>query len=163
MISKHFVQLQITWATPIMTFALYAIALWIIQKAAGELLAKWGFAMSEKEINVDEDLPNFFKSVKLSHADELISENKNMIDNYGFEPNDPDTIEVLDATVVPKKAVQGTPWYQITSNFLYEDAFNYIGAFVPEREKLIEDGYADEYEDEKKTQMTDQCMRGRHE
>jgi len=27
---------------------------------------KWGFSMSDKEIKVDEDLPNFFKAVKLS-------------------------------------------------------------------------------------------------
>jgi hypothetical protein len=41
-------------------------------------LAKWGFAMADQELAVDEDLPNFFKSVKLSHADELIAENENM-------------------------------------------------------------------------------------
>jgi hypothetical protein len=45
---------------------------------------------------------------------------------------------------VPKKAIQGTPWYQLLSNPLYEDGFNYIGAFIAEREKLIEDGYTDE-------------------
>jgi len=27
---------------------------------------KWGFALQSKEIEVDEDLPNFFKTVKLS-------------------------------------------------------------------------------------------------
>lgn len=101
--------------------------------------------MASQDIVVDEDLPNFYKSVKLSHADELIAENTNMMENYGFEPNDPDTISVLDSTVVPKKAIQGTPWYQVLSNPLYEDAFNYIGAFVNEREKLIEDGYSDEF------------------
>lgn len=78
-----------------------------------------------------------------------------MKENFGFEHNDPDTIEVLDATVVPKKAIQGTPWYQLLSNPLYEDGFNYIGAFVAEREKLIEDGYKDEYEDKKETIMTE--------
>jgi hypothetical protein len=34
--------------------------------------------MSSKDIEVDEDLPNFFEAVKLSQADELIEENKNM-------------------------------------------------------------------------------------
>ena len=37
--------------------------------------------------------------------------------------------------------MQGTPWYQIISNYRYADAFQYIGANVDEREKLIEDGY----------------------
>jgi hypothetical protein len=31
--------------------------------------------MSSKEIEVDEDLPNFFTAVKLSQADEIIMEN----------------------------------------------------------------------------------------
>lgn len=61
--------------------------------------------MSDKDINVDEDLPNFFKSVKLSHADQVIEENKNLMTHYGFERTDPDCIATLDATVVPKKAI----------------------------------------------------------
>lgn len=60
--------------------------------------------MASKSISVDEDLPNFFSAVKLSQADEIIMENANMTKNYGFEPNDPDTIERLDATTLPKKA-----------------------------------------------------------
>lgn len=34
--------------------------------------------MQEKDIEVDEDLPNFFKSIKLSQADEILAEEKNM-------------------------------------------------------------------------------------
>lgn len=92
MISKHHAEFTINWDTPTMTFALYAVALFIIQKVAGDYLAQWGFAMADKEIQVDEDLPNFYKSIKLSHADELVKENENMMQNFGFEPNDPDTI-----------------------------------------------------------------------
>ena len=61
--------------------------------------------------------------------------------NYGFIPNDPDTIKELDKVNVPRKAMQGTPWYQILSNSLYAQKFFYIGAFVEEREKIIEDGF----------------------
>ena len=99
--------------------------------------------MASKEINVDEDLPNFFKSVKLSQADELVEENRNMKDNFLFDLTDPDTIERLDDTKVPKKAIQGTPWYQILSNPRYSHLFYYIGAFVGERGKLIEDGFGE--------------------
>ena len=42
----------------------------------------WGFAMSDKMIEVDQDLPNFFNALKLSHADEILIENKNLIDNF---------------------------------------------------------------------------------
>lgn len=99
--------------------------------------------MSSKDIEVDEDLPNFFEAVKLSQADELIEENKNMKENYLFEHNDPDTIELLEKATIPKKSIQGSPWYQILSNYKYQDQFQYIGAFIEEREKLIEDGYSD--------------------
>ena len=62
--------------------------------------------------------------------------------NFGFIHNDPHTIDILEATTIPKKAIQGTPWYQVLSNYRYADAFQYISANVDEREKLIEDGYA---------------------
>jgi hypothetical protein len=44
-------------------------------------------------------------------ADEIIAENTNMIKKYGFEPNDPDTIERLEKASMPKRPMQGTPWY----------------------------------------------------
>lgn len=37
---------------------------------------EWGFSMTEKEIQVDEDLPNFFKSIPKKYADVLICENE---------------------------------------------------------------------------------------
>ena len=139
--SNHKLEFGIDWAAPILLMALASLALVLIQKIFADYLMAWGFSMSREEINVDEDLPNFFKSVKLSHADELIEENNNMKDNFMFMPNDPDTIETLDATKIPKKAIQGTPWYQILSNPAYSSQFYYVGAFINEREKLIEDGY----------------------
>jgi len=59
--------------------------------------------MQGKEIEVDEDLPNFFDTIKLSMADEVIVENDNMIEKYGFEPNDTDTIERLKNASMPKR------------------------------------------------------------
>lgn len=61
--------------------------------------------MSSRDIEVDEDLPNFFEAVRLTAADELIKENENMRDKFGFEPNDPDTIDKLQKTKIPKKAM----------------------------------------------------------
>lgn len=71
-----------------------------------------------------------------------------MGDNYGFTQNDPNTIRILKSVRVPKKCIQGTPWYQILSNPKYAGAFNYIGAHIFEREKLIEDGFANEKDPE---------------
>jgi hypothetical protein len=70
-------------------------------------------------------------------------EEENMRTYFGFGLHDPDTVELLQATQVPEKCIQGTPWYQLLSNPLYSSSFAYIGAFIREREKLIEDGYPD--------------------
>jgi hypothetical protein len=57
---------------------------------------------------------------------------------------------------MPKKAMMGTPWYTVLSNSKYQNDFNYIGAFTSEREKLIEDGLAD---DEVNGEMTERSRR----
>mmetsp|Transcript_16102 Transcript_16102/g.25008 ORF Transcript_16102/g.25008 Transcript_16102/m.25008 type:complete len:104 (-) Transcript_16102:183-494(-) len=44
---------------------------------------------------------------------------------------------------MPKKSIQGTPWYNILSNPTYSDDFFYIGAHIEEREKLIKDADGD--------------------
>ena len=97
--------------------------------------------MTAKKFEVDEDLPNFFKSITLGQADMLVKEEEHCQANFGVLINDPDTVRTLDETEVPDKALQGTPWYTVLSNQGYTEAFGYIGAYVEEREKLIEDGY----------------------
>lgn len=119
--------------------------------------------VSELEYSVDEDLPNFFESIKKSSALELVDENKNMMENFGFETTDPDTVEGLSRITMPFKAMQGSPWYQVLSNPSYSFKFNYIGAYVGEREKLIEDGWADESDPNDESEMTDMCRRVRFE
>ena len=76
--------------------------------------------------------------MRLSQADEIISEEENLQNTFGFIITDPDTITELESINVPKKACQGTPWYQILTNEKYKHLFNYTGAYVSEREKLIE-------------------------
>jgi len=80
----------------------------------------------------------------------MVFEEKHCQDNFGVLVNDPDTIRTLDDTEVPEKAIQGTPWYTVLSNQYYMEAFGYVGAYVEEREKLIEDGYADVVDSEGK-------------
>lgn len=57
---------------------------------------------------------------------------------------DPDTVNTLDNAKQPKKCMLGTPWYNVLSNDDYKEEFAYIGADVSEREKLIEDGYKED-------------------
>lgn len=62
---------------------------------------------------------------------------------YGFECVDPRTIYGCMECKIPPAPMIGTPWYSILCNYRYEDAFQYVGSYIGEREKLIEDGYAD--------------------
>ena len=145
MLSNHLLEFfALDQATPLQFFAIAGIFLLVASTLFGDYLNQWGFSMQQKEIEVDEDLPNFFKAVRLSQADEVVLEAQNIKDNYGIEIEDPRVIERLDETEMPKRSIGRTPWYQVLSNPEYSDAFYYIGAFVEEREKLIKD--ADEEE-----------------
>jgi len=48
-------------------------------------LKRWGFSFGGSKISVDENLPYFFKAIKLSYGDWLIKENENLKKNYNFE------------------------------------------------------------------------------
>lgn len=111
--------------------------------------------MSSKDIMVDEDLPNFFTAVKLGQADEIVQETNNLKENYGIEIEDPRVVNILDMTTMPKKPIQGTPWYSILSNPLYSEPFCYIGAHIDEREKLIKD---DDDNDDNNCEQSDIIM-----
>jgi len=103
--SNHLFKFDLNWAAPVLIISIASVVIFTFQTFFANVLDKMGFNMSEKDIEVDEDLPNFFQSLKLSHADELILENINMMENFGFEHNDPDTIQVLDTTKVPVKSI----------------------------------------------------------
>lgn len=69
---------------------------------------------------------------------------------------------------MPRKAIQGTPWYFILSNSDYAEAFNYIGPHIKEREKLIEDGDQDRCVKDPQTnqdtkELTEECKIDRWE
>lgn len=123
MISEHFIEFGVNWATPVLLMAFASMILRILQIVFADYLALWGFSMTSKEIAVDEDLPKFFGAVPLPKGDELIYENSNMVERFGFMPNDPDTIEKLENGTNPKKPIIGTPWYQILSNPKYSSDF----------------------------------------
>lgn len=48
-------------------------------------LKQAGFTMAKEDLDVDEDLPNFFKALPISEANRLIAENEQMQREYGFE------------------------------------------------------------------------------
>ena len=63
------------WALPIVLILGASVFIMAAKLIIPHKLAAWGFTMSSKDIEVDEDLPNFFEAVRLSASDELIDEN----------------------------------------------------------------------------------------
>lgn len=64
--SKHFLSFEVNWAFPMLLLACSSIFILIIQKTFDETLRSMGYGMQKKDIEVDEDLPNFFEAIRLS-------------------------------------------------------------------------------------------------
>jgi len=96
--SGHYIDpFTVTHSTPLLLGVVFAVFLSISRAVISEeFLAYMGFSLSGKDINVDEDLPNFFEAIKFSQANELIHEFHNMRDNYGFEIYNPPLITKLE-------------------------------------------------------------------
>ena len=67
----HMEFLAAPWATPLLMMGFFAIFLLVLKRVFKDYLQEWGFAMNRKDIDVDEGLPNFFESVKLTASEEL--------------------------------------------------------------------------------------------
>lgn len=64
--------------------AIPMIIIILIMRFFYRILERNGFTITSNQINVDENLPNFFQAVKLSDADWMVYENSNLRNNYGF-------------------------------------------------------------------------------
>mmetsp|Transcript_16102 Transcript_16102/g.25007 ORF Transcript_16102/g.25007 Transcript_16102/m.25007 type:complete len:124 (-) Transcript_16102:564-935(-) len=74
--SEHLVKyFSVDWATPVEIMAFASLVLTVVQVLFADQLQHWGFTMQSKEITVDEDLPNFYKAIRLQQADETVLEN----------------------------------------------------------------------------------------
>jgi len=127
--------------------AFISVTIIILRLTAWELIGKWGYTISKVQIVVDEDLPSFFEAVKLSDADWVVHENKNLKENYGFSMVTEEVEQRLDDLKLAKKTVRGVTWYNILANPYYARLFNYIEVNVPSRSDLIVDGDDDEEND----------------
>jgi len=59
-------------AAPLFLMSVAVFVIIILEAYFKEHLVKWGFALSSNEIEVDENLPDFYLAVKLSDADWLV-------------------------------------------------------------------------------------------
>jgi hypothetical protein len=104
-----------------------------------EQLERIKFVMSSNKIEVDEDLPPFFTSLKLQWCDWMVNEYNHYLNEYGVEIQNKQIIDILDDTGVPTKSLQGIPFYSILANPDYAKKFYYIDTSQPCREAQIKD------------------------
>ena len=142
-----FHNIRVDQAAPLILMGTAILIIILMQTFFKKTLRSWGFSFGGTKINVDENLPQFFTSIKLSDADWLLSENKNLKENYGFQIISDQVADILDTVGPPKKAIQGVPYYIILANPLYYRDFQYVCCNVPDRATLIKDDDDDEDND----------------
>jgi hypothetical protein len=134
-------------ATPMLVLTFAFIFIVIGRVCFFSWMQKYGYVISSNEIDVDEDLPNFYEAVKLSDADWFVKENEYCKEKYRFAFANEESTGKLDNLGVPKKPIQGIAWYNLLANPAYFRDFNYITVSVEDREDYIVDGDSDEGND----------------
>lgn len=85
MLTEHtFDVILVDQASPLLLMGAAIFIIIIMQTFFKRTLRNWGYSFGGYKIHVDENLPQFFSSIKLGDADWLLAENKNLKDNYGF-------------------------------------------------------------------------------
>jgi len=155
MSSSHFwsTLADLNQATPMLMIAVAFVVIIMMRVFAYELMSSWGFTISTNVIEVDENLPLFFKSVKLSDADWLVKEAAYLEKTYEFSFAKQSLVDRLDAWELAKKPISGIAWYNLLANPAYVRQFNYIQVDVPQREDLIVDGDDEEGNDCEQSDM----------
>jgi len=132
---------DVNQATPMILIGLALVVITIMNIFFYETLKSWGFTLSSNQIEVDENLPNFFEAVKLKDADWIVKENRYYREKYGFSFVRRRVEERLDDWKTAKKPISGIAWYNLLANPKYVRDFNYIPTDVgDDREDLIVDG-----------------------
>lgn len=91
-------------------------------------------------LTVQENLPNFFKAVKLSQSTRFVKESRNLRYKYNFSfANKPFVDRLEREKNVPKKSIQALPWYHILFNPCYIRDFAYVPVIFPDRSSMIID------------------------
>lgn len=89
MMSGHFPNFKVNQASPMLLAGFLCLVIVLIQMVVpDDMLKRSGFTMAREDMQVDEDLPNFFKALPISQSDMLIAEHEHMQAEYGFELQD---------------------------------------------------------------------------
>lgn len=125
------------YATPLALVAGAALLAHVLKRCCGPI---WRLVVLEtEEKKFDEGLPNFYRTVKLSDADWLISMNQHYEREYGLRMVSKELTSRLDANKSVTKPIQGFAWYNMLANREYDQDFAYIDTNNEKRAELIVD------------------------
>ena len=145
---------QMTISTPMLVLIVVMGIIITLRRCAPSKMKAWGFVISTNVLTVDENLPNFFSACKLSDSQWFVKESRYFRQTYKFSFANKTVVDRLDKERnVPKKPMQGIPWYNILSNPIYCRDFSYISVDMPDRNDYIVDDDDDEDNDMEQSDM----------
>jgi hypothetical protein len=99
------------------------------------------------ELQVDENLDNYFRALDDHDREWSIKEEENARKNLGLKTLDDETLHKLKTSRMGKDHLEGVHSYDILANPLYLDDFQYFSPYIENREKYIIDDDEDEEND----------------
>jgi hypothetical protein len=110
------------------------------------------------ELEIDEDLDNYFNTLDDNDRGFLVKEEDNAREVLKFKVLDDYTLNRLKTTKMEKSHLQGVPCYDILANPLYLDDFQYFGPSKEDRATLIIDDDSDEDNDNAQSDLVKMAL-----
>ena len=102
-------------------------------------MKKWGFVISQNTLEVDENLPDFFDSLKLKDKEWFLSENRRMKDVYAYMVANEETVTKMERYQgSSKRPITNIAFYWLLANPTYQHQFNYFPVALKDRNEYIE-------------------------
>ena len=96
--SGHLISIRVTQSSPLLLAGILCVAVILVQIIVkDETLKAAGYTMAREDLDVDEDLPNFFEALPVREATRMLAENDQMQREYGLELIEADLVEKLEA------------------------------------------------------------------
>lgn len=106
-----------------------------------------------REIEVDEGLDNYFKTLDDHDRNWSIKEEENARNVLKLKILNDETLEKFRNTTLGTQHLEGIHCYDILANPLYLDDFQYFSPSMPDRQKFIIDDDVDEGNDEAQSDL----------
>lgn len=111
------------------------------------LAALFPNAVKVGDLEIDEDLDNYFNTIDDNDRNWSIVEEENCRNNMKVKILSDYTLQRFKTTTIGKTHMKGVHCYDILANPLYLDDFQYFSPSMPDREKFIIDDDEDEGND----------------